>query len=123
MPDGATLVLPAENGLPSHAVDEWVHAALGELPAPARVLAALVTHELLANARRSWSAPYVVRLTALDRRGTLAVLVDDCTPAEREAEPDPNLALVAALSTRWGVEQRRYGRTTWAELSVDRGTS
>jgi hypothetical protein len=73
--DGATLVIPTENGVSAQAVDMWVHTALR---GPARPSAALVTHELLARAKNVRSAPDVVRLTLVDRHRTLAVAVDDC---------------------------------------------
>jgi hypothetical protein len=117
--DGATLVIPTENGVSAHAVDMWVHTALRGLPPPARLSAALVTHELLARAKNARSAPYVVRLILVDRHRTLAVAVDDCAAGATGPQPDPNLVMVAGLSARWGVEQRRSGRTTWAELIVD----
>lgn len=115
--DDATLVIPTETDPPADAVAAWIHAALQQLPAPARLHAALVAHELLTDARGRRSAPYVLRLTTLDRRATLTVSVDDCTTDPDH--PDENLVLVSGLCARLGVEQRRRGRTTWAELVVD----
>jgi len=113
--ENATLVLPTEHDPPAEVVAAWILRALSELPAPARLRAAVVAHELLTAARRRGSAPYVLRLATLDRR-TLGVSVDDCDP---EPDDGPNLVLVDGLSTRWGVERRSRGRTTWAELAVE----
>ena len=112
--ENATLVLPTEDDPPAEVVAAWILQALSDLPAPARLSATVVAHELLTAARRRRSAPYVLRLTTHDSQ-TLAVSVDDCDP---EPDDGPDLVLVAGLSTRWGVERRRQARTTWAELAV-----
>jgi hypothetical protein len=119
--DGATLVVPTETDLSPGAVAAWVRAALGGLPEPAGLRAVLVTLDLVHGARARRAAPYVVRLTTLDRRRTLVVHVDDCTPAHAGCATDTSPVLAAALSSRWGVQQRRRGRTTWAELAIHTG--
>lgn len=116
--DDATLVVPTETDPPAEVVTAWIYAALRDLPAPARLRAALVADELLTDARARRAAPYVLRLTVLDRRSTLAVAVD-CTATSETPVPAASLLLVSALSTRWAVERRRTARTTWAELTVD----
>lgn len=116
--DGATFVIPTETDASLDLLEEWLALALVELPQPIRLRAALVTLDLVAAARTRHAAPYVVRLSTLDRRRTLVVSVDDGTAAHDDRSPDPTLSLVAGLSTRWGVEQRVRARTTWAELSV-----
>lgn len=116
--DGATLVVPTGTDPPTGVVDDWVRAALRDLPETFRLRATLVTLDLVERARRC--PPYVVRLTVLDRRRTLAVSVEDCTPAPGVDET--GLTLVAGLSTRWGVEQRARARTTWAELAAETGS-
>ena len=117
--DGATLVVPAEAEMPPGAVAAWVDAALGRLPEPAGLRAAVVTLDLVAGSRARQAAPYVIQLSAIDQCRTLVVSVDDCTPAHESCAPDAGLVLVAGLSSRWGVEQRRRGRTTWAQLAMD----
>jgi hypothetical protein len=116
--DDATLVVPTETDPPAEVVEAWIHAALRDLPAQARLRAALVAHELVTDARARRAAPYVLRLTVLDRRSTLAVSVD-CAAASDASVPGTSLLLVAGLCTRWGVERRLSARTTWAELTVD----
>jgi hypothetical protein len=118
--DGATLVVPTDTDPPPDVVEAWVCAALRELPEPLRLRATLVTLELVARARRC--PPYVVRLIVLDRRRTLAVSVEDCTPASGAEAADADLTLVAGLSSRCGVEQRARARTTWAELAAENGS-
>jgi len=116
--DDATLVVPTETDPPAEIVEAWIHSALRRLPAPARLRAALVAQELVADARGRRAAPYVLRLSVLDRRSTLAVAVDCATSAD-EPMPAANRLLVSGLCTRWGVERRLAARTTWAELTVD----
>ncbi|WP_154814747.1 hypothetical protein [Actinophytocola xinjiangensis] len=116
--DDATLVVPTETDPPTEVVDAWIHAALRRLPAPARLRAALVARELVADARGRRAAPYVLRLSVLDRRSTLAVAVDCATAADEPMVTSTEL-LVSGLCTRWGVERRLSARTTWAELTVD----
>lgn len=116
--DDATLVVPTETDPPAEVVDAWIHAALRHLPPPARLCAALVANELVTDARGRRAAPYVLRLSVLDRRSTLAVAVDCVTGSDEPVEA-ASLLLVAGLCTRWGVERRLAARTTWAELTVD----
>ncbi len=119
--DTSTLVIPTEDDPPAAVIAAWVACALRELPAPARLRAGLVARELVAGARGRHAAPYVVQLAVLDRRRVLAISVEDCSPAPAGGAhaAEPGLVVVAALSTRWGVEQRSLARTTWAELDGD----
>lgn len=112
--DTATLVIPTDTEPSVDVVDAWLNLTLRGLPALQRLRTVLVVRELLGHGR---SAPYVVRLSVVDRGHTLAVSVDDATTAP--AGPDPAGLIVAALATRWGVEQRRQARTTWAEFHLD----
>ncbi|MGH3758042.1 hypothetical protein [Actinophytocola sp.] len=117
--DSAVLLLPTDDEPSDELVAAWVHGALRDLPALPRLWASMVTGELVAAARGRMAAPYVLRLTVMDGRRALAVLVDECTAQPDDSLSDPSLVLVAGLSTRWGVEQRPRARTTWAELALE----
>ncbi len=116
----AMLIMPTEKDPPTSAVREWIGDALVAVPRLVRMRAAFVTAELVTNARRHGSAPYVLHLSVRELDRTLLVAVDDSTPelgaswAHRSG-----LVLVGGLSKRWGVERRARGKTVWAELSFD----
>jgi hypothetical protein len=116
--DSATFVIPTETDPSWDMLEGWLHMALLDLPQPVRLRVALVALDLVASARTRQGAPYVVRLSTLDRRRTVVVAVDDSTPVLQDSPGDSSLVLVAALCTRWGVEQRIRARTTWAELAA-----
>ncbi|MFD4787745.1 ATP-binding protein [Streptomyces sp. NPDC058459] len=84
---------------------------------------ALVVSEMVANsvrhARRESirvvverTAPRTVRVAVADFSRELPEL---CTPADDE-EGGRGLALVAELATKWGTNERRWGKVVWAEL-------
>jgi len=121
--DTATLLAPTETDPPIQVIDAWVSTTLRALPDPERLRAVLVAHELFVAARSRRAAPYVVRLSIVDRRQTLVVAIDDAT-ADTAAVTEAGSVgalLAAALSGRCGVEQRARARTTWAELPFDVG--
>lgn len=85
---------------------------------------ALLVSEVVTNAVLHAHGPRIsVRM--LDRRGCLRVEVDDDS-AERPtprggsgdagAEHGRGLVLVEGLASRWGVEARRGGKTSWFEI-------
>ena len=102
-------------------VAEWGHPALaGD--------AALIVSELAANAMLHGGLRdrlFKVRLT--HTRGTLRLAVSDPrgerlpqlrTPADDECF-GRGLLVVDALASRWDVEPRVVGKTTWAELDLE----
>lgn len=83
--------------------------------------AALIVGELTANAQHHATAPITVQVRGGD--GWLVVSVEDRDPRPpvRPAQNLNNmtgrgLALVEAVSTRWGVERTAEGKRVWAEL-------
>jgi len=120
----ALLVIPTDHLPRAAAIHAWIRGALGNLPAPARLHAAVVTSELVTTARRLGRPPYVLQLTVVDYPDRadhgLLVTVDDCTP-ELPASLDADLILVRALSRRWGVDRRVAAKSVWAELAFDAG--
>ncbi|WP_254885644.1 ATP-binding protein [Streptomyces sp. NA02950] len=98
------------------ACDTWQLAELADQ-------AALVISELMGNAVEhsgsrlvrvtvSRPEPCRVRLTVLDKSRT--------RPTQRTASPDDEhgrgLAIVEAVSDRWGADPLRWGKRVWAEL-------
>jgi hypothetical protein len=85
--------------------------------------AALVVSELATNAVRHAGSPFQVSLA---RRGdTVRVSVHDAgdgSPASRSASPAATdgrgLALVAAVSSSWGVDPVADGKIVWADLAA-----
>ncbi|MGW5333471.1 ATP-binding protein [Streptomyces bauhiniae] len=84
---------------------------------------ALVVSELVANSVRhagresirvvvERTAPRTVRVAVADFSRALPEL---CTPADDE-EGGRGLTLVAELATKWGTNERRWGKVVWAEL-------
>lgn len=119
---GAVLVIPDDADPPPDVVEAWLASALFELPQPLRLQAALVAFDLMAGARMSGTAPFVVRLSVIESGCTLAVSVDACSNVDVGDTPDPEALLVAGLSGRWGVERRAGGRTLWAVISSGCGS-
>ncbi|MFI8346923.1 ATP-binding protein [Streptomyces sp. NPDC085596] len=85
--------------------------------------ASLVVSELVANAvrhARRESIRVVVERTAV--RAVRVAVADfsralpvPCAPGEGE-EDGRGLLLVAAVASRWGVDERRWGKVVWADL-------
>jgi hypothetical protein len=119
----AVFVIPDAADPPADVVEAWVIEAISDLPQPVRLRVALVAAELVAGARRTGTAPFVVRLSVGHSVGDsghgLAVAVDDCTLFDDRSAPDHAGLLVAGLSDRWGVERRAGGRTLWGEIDSD----
>ena len=125
----ARLRLPPELAAPSHArtflaarLAEWAVRDVDD------VAAALVVHELVTNA--VVHAGTEIELLISARPGSVRVAVGDrshAAPLPRNAQGgDENgrgLALVAALSSAWGVLPRRpLGKVVWAVLREDEAT-
>ena len=102
----------------------------GAVPAALRADAELVAAELLGNAVRH-AAPLpdgMIRLTWRLRTSPAASLVEirvtdggaEAAPQVRRMNPEAadgrGLYLVAALTTRWGVERDGLGQSVWAQL-------
>lgn len=119
---GTTLVLTTGQ-LPSDAtVQLWVERALADAPEVVVAHVALIAYELVAGASKYGTGPFVVGLSVLDSGYTVLVFVETCTSDGSGAAGvagDQSLVVVAALSTRWGIELRRRARAVWAELGVE----
>jgi anti-sigma regulatory factor (Ser/Thr protein kinase) len=86
-------------------------------------VASLVVSELVSNALRHAHTPMVLALRSCD--GVLRMEVADQSPRfvdlpenDLLREGGRGLAIVASLSSRWGVEVASGGKTVWAELAV-----
>jgi hypothetical protein len=117
--DQATLILPTAEEPDEDAVRVWVRINLAGVPIVPRLCTALVTDELVRNAREHGTPPFVVRMV-FDRGGrALRVYVDDCAPHSGGAwRTRGGLALVDGLSRGWGVERRARAKTVWAEVPL-----
>lgn len=121
---GTTLVLTTGQ-LPSDAtVQLWVERALADAPEVVVAHVALIAYELVAGASEYGTGPFVVSLSVLDSGYTVLVFVETCTSggpggSAAHVAGDQTLVVVAALSTRWGIELRRRARAVWAELGVE----
>lgn len=84
--------------------------------------AALLVSELAANAVEHARTPFLVtvhvgralRVEVADGSDLLPVITNPTAHSERGR----GLAIVRALSTRWGIEFRRTGKVMWFELSL-----
>jgi anti-sigma regulatory factor (Ser/Thr protein kinase) len=113
----------------SHALVEWGIDEAG------LATAELVVSELVTNAVRHGLVPgrLVEVRTTYDVAKTVVIEVSDAgdrrppaTPPEdpgEMAESGRGLALVAAFTDAWGVRDREVGKTVWARLLVDTGTT
>lgn len=134
--DAAGSVEVTHNARGARVGREWLAVELSGLLPPAMVTDAVVVGaELLGNAVRH-AAPLpggVIRLAwdlAASTAGVqLRLSVTDggsaATPAVRAVGPDSvdgrGLAIVAALTRRWGVEREPHGQRVWAELGAPVG--
>jgi hypothetical protein len=116
----AMLIMPTSFDPPTSLVGEWVSVALTGVPASVRLRAALVSAELVDNARRYGRAPYVVHLT-LDRshRVLFVAVEDDMTELRAGWSETAEMVLVRGLAQYWGVEHYKLGKAVWAELSLE----
>jgi anti-sigma regulatory factor (Ser/Thr protein kinase) len=104
-----------------HVLHEWGLRHLAE--DAALVVSELITNAIDASAVLPERPPVALRLLADDR--SLLIEVWDHSPLDlepRQAGTDDEcgrgLAVVAALSTRWGCERTGYNRkVVWAELA------
>lgn len=117
--DQATLILPTAQEPDEDEVRVWVRTNLAGVPVVARLRTALVTDELVRNAREHGTPPFVLRM-AFDRGSrALRVHVDDCAPHSGGAwRTRGGLGLVDGLSRGWGVERRARAKTVWAEVPL-----
>jgi anti-sigma regulatory factor (Ser/Thr protein kinase) len=99
----------------SQTLDAW---ALGELDSDAMI----VVSELASNALLHASCPFRVSIRRFE--STVRIEVEDLSPepprrcdVAADALGGRGVALVAALSTRWGTEKAPDGKVVWAELA------
>ena len=119
----AVLTLPPE--LPSvRAARAFVGQRCGDLGLSAEQCddALLLTSELVTNAVLHGRSELCVEVTSLEDRVRVAVLDENSRhPAVVIEDPDAldgrGLALVAAVASRWGVDDRPMGKSVWFELS------
>lgn len=117
--DQVALILPTNDEPTPDIVRDWVHQQLAEVPRVPRQQAALVTEELVANARDHGQAPYVLRVAVDRTRRALRVFVEDCAAHDGTAwRSGTGLALVDGLSRGWGIERRVSAKTVWAEVGL-----
>ncbi|MEW2316542.1 ATP-binding protein [Streptomyces bauhiniae] len=89
--------------------------------------AVLVVTELVSNAVRHARRASVRVIVERTAQRTVRLAVADlsrtgpvpCLPGLNEEE-GRGLLLVAALATRWGCDERRWGKIVWAELEARR---
>jgi len=118
-PDQATLIFPTADEPTPDDVQDWVHRSLAEVPARTRLHTALVTEELVRNAREHAQPPFVLRVAIHPTGRSLRVFVEDCAPHSGGAwRTRAGLALVDGLSRGWGVERRVRAKTVWAEVAL-----
>ena len=109
------------------AVRRQLRRRCDDLPTPITDDAVLMTSELVTNAIkhgkgevtvRLWPGPEGIRLEVTDADPRIPI------PGQPgpDAEQGRGLALVEALSTRWGTSprQRAVGKTVWFELDAPR---
>lgn len=123
----ASLSLPAQRR--SVAVGRhWVVKEAAELgiTGMANQVLELLTSELLANAVLHGPQEDTVglRLRYCDERVEVAVADHGAQPpvvvhAEPTAPSGRGMAIVEAMSSRWGVEQLAQGKSVWFELDLD----
>ncbi|WP_432548185.1 ATP-binding protein [Kineococcus sp. SYSU DK004] len=114
----------------ARAVRRWLRDQLSSpaLPAPVQERVELLTTELVTNAVRHGSGPVAVECDVRARAGGRAVRVavadtSDARPQLRHVAPEATggrgVALVDALSARWGVERAgTHGKVVWFELDL-----
>lgn len=115
----AVLIMPTCHEPPTALVRDWVGTALTRVPDLIRGRAALITAELVDNARWYGRGPYVLHLSLHHPRRTLTIAVEDgCRELGAGWADRAGVVLVAGLSERWGVEDVEQGKAVWAELSL-----
>lgn len=115
----AMLIMPTYLDPPTELVRDWIGTSLTCVPDLVRGRAALITAELVDNARWYGCGPYVLHLSLHHAQRTLTIAVEDGSPGLGAGWTDRvGLMLVAGLSERWGVEDVEQGKAVWAELSL-----
>ena len=129
LPRGESLVgrvvWPAEDSFPAdptgvRAARAWTRRVLDQwlVSGEAASDAVLIVSELATNAVRHGASPYVLRLEPASD-GVLVEMLDGDPGRGEVRSEDPTasggrgLALVQALSARWGVESCGLGKRTW----------
>ncbi|GAA4892874.1 ATP-binding protein [Actinomycetospora straminea] len=90
----------------------------------AREAAEIVVTELVTNAVEHAASRSVVEVERREHRLRLTVRDFDLAPLPEAHLPAPTsprgrgLAMVAAVTTSWGVEAHRDGKTVWAEMTT-----
>ncbi|MFT7837153.1 hypothetical protein Q5530_13485 [Saccharothrix sp. BKS2] len=115
--DTATLVLDDRDSPPRAEVERWLREQVRGRSAEDALLVGTVVGELLDNARRYGSPPYVLQLAPLRRPDPLVVRVRN--GAERHVGPwrsGAGLLVVDALAAQWGVVSFVESTTVWAKL-------
>ncbi|MFI7673637.1 ATP-binding protein [Actinophytocola sp. NPDC049390] len=117
--DQVALIIPTADEPPPDEVRCWVQDNLAAVPPVPRLHAALVTEELVGNARAHGLPPYVLRIAVDPQRRALRVFVEDCAAhSGGRWQSGGGLALVDGLSRGWGVERRASAKTVWAEVGL-----
>ena len=106
-----------------HFIDE----VLAEAPATTVADAGLVVTELVTNALLHGHPPVTVRVMPHDSYIRVEVHDREHRPPVRmggalEAMTGRGLALVAAVSSSWGIEEDAEGKLVWAEIAVNGGS-
>ena len=120
-----TIELPADGRAPSMARRRVREVVDGADPAPGLVdLASLLVSELVGNAVLHATPPATLTCTCRDHG--LRLEVTDSSPAPpsmgQAALSDTGgrgMRLVAALSSRWGVEMTPQGKLVWVEIDPE----
>lgn len=98
-------------------VRQFIGKSLHDTDAPTSDIV-LVASELATNAVAHARTPFRVRLTG--RNGVILLQVSDGSPTlptiEGLSQSRRGLRLVETVSSRWGVEPTRTGKTVWAEF-------
>ncbi|MEU0986592.1 ATP-binding protein [Streptomyces sp. NPDC005953] len=87
--------------------------------------AVLVASELVANSVEHSGCRVIHVVVSRPTRSAVRVAVLDASPrlpvvreADLHAERGRGLAVISALSCRWGTEQLDWGKRVWAELTL-----
>lgn len=122
-PGTAGHVPAADNPFPE--LRTWVRRELSDVAADRVDDAVMVLDELATNAHRHGGGMRALRLRRLARGRCLRVEVDDHTRARPVITRSPGgtggygLHLVDAVATAWGARLHPWGKTVWAEMSLE----
>ncbi|GAA0251452.1 hypothetical protein GCM10010492_59790 [Saccharothrix mutabilis subsp. mutabilis] len=119
-PESVALVIEEGDAPSDEEVARWLADQLDGWLDRDRVVIGVVVGELLDNARRYASPPYVVRLGVDEVREVLVVAVRDAPLTRFDGwDRGAGLLLVDALCSRWGVLAKPGSTVVWAELVFD----